>query len=54
LGVARRRRVGTSIEEEFDVQITDERAENIITVADAIRFLLKRKYGLRDEELPET
>ena len=41
-------------QEEFDLQITDEEAETIITVADAIRFILKRKYGFTDEELPPS
>jgi acyl carrier protein len=39
-------------EEEFDLQVTDDEAEKIQTVADAIRFILKKRYGTGGDDLP--
>ena len=41
------------LEEEFDINIPDDEAENIRTVADAIRAILRRRNQLPGDRKPE-
>ena len=42
-----------ALEEEFDINIPDDEAENIRTVADAIRAILRRRNQLPGDRKPE-